>query len=75
MTRWIAVMLVAVGFAAAARCAQDAMRDRAPSSSRSFRGATFFTEGKRRNEPSFNNYGLGGSVESISTATSALRVK
>ena len=65
MTRWIAVMLVAVGFAAASPVyAQDAVPGPGtvvvtiiPG------GTTFFTEGKETNEPSFNNYGLGGSVE------------
>ena len=65
MTRWIAVMLVAVGFAAASPVyAQDAVPGPGavvvtiiPG------GATFFTEGKETNEPSFDNYGLGGSVE------------
>ena len=65
MTRWIAVMLIAIGFAAASPVyAQDAVPGPGtvvvtiiPG------GTTFFTEGKETNEPSFNNYGLGGSVE------------
>ena len=65
MTRWIAVMFVAVGFASAHPVyAQDAVPGPGavvvtiiPG------GTTFFTEGKETNEPSFNNYGLGGSVE------------
>ena len=65
MTRWIAVMLVAVGFAAASPVyAQDAVPGPGavvvtiiPG------GTTFFAEGKETNEPSFKNYGLGGSVE------------
>jgi len=65
MTRWIAVMLIAVGFAAASPVyAQDAVPGPGavvvtiiPG------GTTFFTEGKEKNEPSFKNYGLGGGVE------------
>ena len=65
MTRWIAVMLIAVGFAAASPVyAQDAVPGPGavvvtiiPG------GTTFFTEGKETNEPSFKNYGLGGGVE------------
>ena len=65
MTRWIAVMLIAVGFAAASPVyAQDAVPGPGavvvtiiPG------GTTFFTEGKATNEPSFKNYGLGGGVE------------
>jgi len=64
MTRWIAVMLIAIGFAAASPVsAQDA----APGPGAVVvtiipGGTTFFTEGKDTNEPSFENYGLGGSV-------------
>ena len=65
MTRWIAVMLIAVGFAAASPVyAQDAVPGPGavvvtiiPG------GTTFFTEGKETKEPSFKNYGLGGGVE------------
>ena len=65
MRGWIAVMLVAVGFAAASPVyAQDAVPGPGavvvtiiPG------GTTFFNEGKETNEPSFKNYGLGGSVE------------
>jgi len=65
MTRWIAVMLIAVGFAAASPVyAQDAVPGPGavvvtiiPG------GTTFFTEGKETNEASFKNYGLGGGVE------------
>jgi hypothetical protein len=65
MTRWIAVMLIAVGFAAASPVyAQDAVPGPGavvvtiiPG------GTTFFKEGKETNEPSFKNYGLGGGVE------------
>src|SRR5207248_6968504 len=65
MTRWIAVMLIAIGFAAATPVyAQDAVPGPGavvvtiiPG------GTTFFTEGKQTNEPSFNNYGLGAAVE------------
>src|SRR5712675_2898268 len=65
MTRWIAVMLIAVGFAAASPVyAQDAVPGPGavvvtviPG------GATFFTEGKNTKGPSFGNYDLGAGVE------------
>jgi hypothetical protein len=65
MTRWIAVMLIAIGFAAASPVyAQDAVPGPGavvvtiiPG------GTTFFTKGKQTNEPSFKNYGLGGGLE------------
>jgi Outer membrane protein beta-barrel domain len=65
MTRWIAVMLIAIGFAGATPVyAQESVPGPGtvvvtiiPG------GTTFFTEGKTTNEPSFKNYGLGGGVE------------
>jgi len=65
MTRWIAVMFVAVGFASAHPVyAQDAVpRPGTVVVTIIPGGTTFFTEGKETSEPSFNNYGLGGSVE------------
>jgi Outer membrane protein beta-barrel domain len=65
MTRWIALMLIAIGFAGTSTAyAQEAVPGPGavvvtiiPG------GTTFFTEGKETSEPSFNNYGLGGSVE------------
>jgi Outer membrane protein beta-barrel domain len=64
MTRWIAVLLAVFGLVGASRAdAQDlgsgpgvVVVTIVPG------GATFFTEGKNSNGPSFGNYGLGGSV-------------
>ncbi len=65
MTRWIAAVIIGIGLAGASQAyAQDAVPGPGavvvtiiPG------GATFFTEGKTTNEPSFSNYGLGGGVE------------
>ena len=64
MKRWIAVLVTAFGLSSAGHVyAQDAASGAGtvvvtiiPG------GATFFTEGKDTNGPSFGNYGLGGSV-------------
>jgi Outer membrane protein beta-barrel domain len=65
MTRWITAMVIGIGFIGAGQAsAQDGVRGPGavvvtiiPG------GATFFTEGKDTNEPSFKNYGVGGGVE------------
>jgi hypothetical protein len=65
MTRWIAVLLAAVGLIGTSQAyAQDSVPGAgdvvitiAPG------GGTFFTEGKDTQGPSFGNYDLGGSVE------------
>src|SRR2546422_10433148 len=65
MTRWIAMMVAAVGIMGASQAyAQEVVPGAGtvvvtiiPS------GATFFTEGKTTKGPSFGNYGLGAGVE------------
>ena len=66
MTRWIAVMLVAIGFAAASPGvrAGRATGTGCRTSSQSFRAARRSSPRARKTETaSFNNYGLGGSVD------------
>ena len=65
MNRWIAVLIALVSITSAS---QAAAQDTASGPGTVVvtiipGGTTFFTEGKETSEPSFNNYGLGGSVE------------
>jgi hypothetical protein len=65
MKRWIAAMVIGIGFIGAGQAsAQDAVGGSGAVVVTLIPvGATFFTEGKDTNEPSFNNYGIGGGVE------------
>jgi hypothetical protein len=64
MTRWIAAVVTVVGLAGTNQAyAQDAVpRPGAVVVTIAPGGATFFTEAKNSNEPSFGNYGLGAGV-------------
>jgi hypothetical protein len=65
MTRWIAVLIAAVGIVSANRVsAQEAAPGPGTVAVTIIPGgATFFTESNNAKGPSFGNYGLGGAVE------------
>jgi hypothetical protein len=65
MTRWIAVLIAAVGVVGADRVfAQESAPGPATVAVTIIPGgATFFTESSHAKGPSFGNYGLGGAVE------------
>jgi len=66
MTRWIAVLLAAVGVAGATQAYAQETAASGPGTvvvTVIPGGATFFTEGKDTKGPSFGNYDLGGGVE------------
>jgi outer membrane protein with beta-barrel domain len=64
MTRWIAVLLAAVGFVGTSQAyaQQIAQGPGAVVVTIVPAGGTFFTEGQSGQSPSFGNYGLGGAV-------------
>jgi hypothetical protein len=65
MTRWIAVLLAVIGVVSASEAYAQESAASGPGPvvvTIVPGGATFFTEGKDTNGPSFGNYGLGGAV-------------
>jgi Outer membrane protein beta-barrel domain len=65
MTRWIAVMVAVAGLAGATRASAQESSPGPGTVAVTIipGGATFFTEGKDTQGPSFGNYGLGAAVE------------
>jgi outer membrane protein with beta-barrel domain len=65
MTRWIAVLILAIGIAGANRASAQETSPGPGTVAVTIipGGATFFTESSHGKGPSFGNYGLGGAVE------------
>jgi len=65
MTRWIAVLILAIGITGASRASAQETSPGPGTVAVTIipGGATFFTESNHAKGPSFGNYGLGGAVE------------
>jgi len=65
MTRWIAVLILAIGITGASRASAQETSPGPGTVAVTIipGGATFFTESNQAKGPSFGNYGLGGAVE------------